>query len=403
MPALVPSSLDSTVLAVRLRELAGEERDVQVDFLLHLDEFDRRRAFVEAGHSSLWSYCLEVLHLREGSAGRRIQAMKVLRRFPRLEGALRDGRLCLSTIALLGQILTEENVDDLLARASFRTKADVDHLVASVQARTAPRAGVRRLPEREPAVTSAPLPLAPVEARPEAVDQAAETPPQPPASIVDRAAASGLPSPQSACGTPKRPPERRAVTESQWSLRVTIDRGCNEDLETLKSLLAHKIPDGDLATVLHEAIRCGIEKHGKRKGAIAPARKANRALPSADSTKATATIPAEVRREVWRRDGGRCAFVAADGRRCDSRWKLEIDHIQPAALGGSSRVDELRLACRAHNLLYAERAFGREHMDRFRREWGESRPFSPDAGAPIAAAAGVRGSRDCSVLAYPSG
>jgi hypothetical protein len=89
MPALVPAALDSHVLALRLRELAGEERNVQVDFLLHLDEFDRRRAFVEDGHPSLWSYCLEVLHLREGSAGRRIQAMKVLRRFPTLEPSRR--------------------------------------------------------------------------------------------------------------------------------------------------------------------------------------------------------------------------------------------------------------------------------------------------------------------------
>ena len=88
MSAIAPSSLDSTVLALRLRELAGEERNVQVEFLLHLEEFDRRRAFVEAGHPSLWAYCLEVLHLREGAAGRRIQAMRVLRRFPMLEGAL---------------------------------------------------------------------------------------------------------------------------------------------------------------------------------------------------------------------------------------------------------------------------------------------------------------------------
>jgi 5-methylcytosine-specific restriction endonuclease McrA len=396
------TSLDSTVLALRLREFAGEERNVQVDFLLHLDEFDRRRAFVEAGHPSLWSYCLEVLHLREGAAGRRIQAMRVLRRFPGLEGALRDGRLCLSTIGLLGQVLTEENQEELLARAAYRTKADVDHLVASVQARTAPRAGVRKLPEREPGMTSAPLPLAPVEARPEAVDEPVRAP-APEASNVDRASARGLPSPESTCGQPKRPPEMRAVSESQWSLRVTIDRACNEDLETLKSLLAHKIPDGDLAAVLHEAIRCGIEKHGKRKGAVAPARKANRAAPSADRTKATATIPAEVRREVWRRDGGRCAFVAADGRRCNSRWKLEIDHIQPTALGGSSTVDDLRLACRAHNLLFAERAFGREHMDRFRRERGESRPRSPDAGAPTAAGVVMRRSRKSDVVVYPCG
>ena len=161
MSTLVPASLDSSALALRLRELAGEERNVQVDFLLHLDEFDRRRAFVEAGHPSLWSYCLEVLHLREGSAGRRIQAMKVLRRFPTLESALRDGRLCLSTAVLLGQVLTEENLEDLLARAAYRTRAEVDHLVASVQARTAPRAGIRKLPEREPARASVPLPLAP--------------------------------------------------------------------------------------------------------------------------------------------------------------------------------------------------------------------------------------------------
>ena len=107
-----------------------------------------------------------------------------------------------------------------------------------------------------------------------------------------------------------------------------------------------------------------------------------------DPPKAPASIPAAVRREVWRRDGGRCAFVAADGRRCNSRWKLELDHVQPVALGGSSTVDDLRVTCRAHNLLYAERAFGREHMDRFRRERDECLPFSPNTGAPMAGGVG---------------
>ena len=110
MLAPVPSSLDSNALALRLAELAGEEREereVQVDFLLHLAVFDARRAYLEAGHSSLWAYCLEVLHLREGAAGRRIGAMRVLVRFPRLEAALRDGRLALSTLIILGPVLTE--------------------------------------------------------------------------------------------------------------------------------------------------------------------------------------------------------------------------------------------------------------------------------------------------------
>ena len=48
-------------------------------------------------------------------------------------------------------------------------------------------------------------------------------------------------------------------------------------------------------------------------------------------------IPAAVRREVWRRDGGCCSYVDPhSGRRCGSRFLLELDHIVPFALGGSA-------------------------------------------------------------------
>ena len=48
-------------------------------------------------------------------------------------------------------------------------------------------------------------------------------------------------------------------------------------------------------------------------------------------------IPAPVRREVWRRDGGRCSYVDPySGRRCGSRFLLELDHIVPYALGGGA-------------------------------------------------------------------
>ena len=78
--------------------------------------------------------------------------------------------------------------------------------------------------------------------------------------------------------------------------------------------------------------------------------------------------PAEVRRAVWKRDGGRCTYVSPDGVRCGSRWQLEPDHIEPVALGGTSRVEDLTLRCRPHNLLRAEQVFGRAFMDRYRRE-----------------------------------
>ena len=113
MHGTVPADLDTKDLARRLSELAGDERNVLVDFLLHLAVFDDRRGYLDAGYPSLWSWCLSVLHLREGAAGRRIAAMKVLRQFPRLEAPLRDGRLCPSTVSLLGPLFTEENLEDL--------------------------------------------------------------------------------------------------------------------------------------------------------------------------------------------------------------------------------------------------------------------------------------------------
>ena len=63
-------------------------------------------------------------------------------------------------------------------------------------------------------------------------------------------------------------------------------------------------------------------------------------------------IPAPVRRAVWRRDGGCCSYVDPhSGRRCGSRFLLELDHIVPFALGGSAEPGNLRLRCSAHHRL----------------------------------------------------
>ena len=67
-------------------------------------------------------------------------------------------------------------------------------------------------------------------------------------------------------------------------------------------------------------------------------------------TRRSRYIPAPVRREVWRRDGGCCSYVDPhSGRRCGSRFLLELDHIVPFALGGSAEPGNLRLHCSAHH------------------------------------------------------
>ena len=81
-------------------------------------------------------------------------------------------------------------------------------------------------------------------------------------------------------------------------------------------------------------------------------------------------IPAAVRREVCRRDEGCCSYVDRDsGRRCGSRYRLEIDHIVPFALGGANECSNLRLRCGAHHKL--------RHAQRHAR--GESAVWTPSA------------------------
>jgi 5-methylcytosine-specific restriction endonuclease McrA len=353
-----PASLDSTALSRRLGELAGHERQLQLEFLLHLDEFDRRRAWAEAGYPSLWEWCLRVLHLREGAAGRRIAAMRVLRRLPALKDALSDGRLCMSTVALLGPVLTDENCAEIVARAAFMTRAETEHLVASLQPRPAPREGLRSVP-------SAALPREP-------------PPPKQEPCALTNPREIGNPTTAGAPACPPRLASRptvEPVSASAYSLRVTVDAAFKSELDHLKALLAHKIPDGDLGAVLREAVRCALEKHGKRKGAVEPSRKRKPPHPrkKGDSSvkqrqPVREPIPAAVRRAVWSRDGGRCAWRSEDGHLCGSTWKVEVDHVEPVALGGRSTLDNLRLTCFTHNQLHAERTFGRAYMERRRRQ-----------------------------------
>ena len=58
----------------------------------------------------------------------------------------------------------------------------------------------------------------------------------------------------------------------------------------------------------------------------------------------TRLIPSEVKKEVWRRDGGKCVL-------CSDTKNLHFDHALPFSLGETSiTVKNIRLLCMKHNL-----------------------------------------------------
>jgi hypothetical protein len=143
-------------------------------------------------------------------------------------------------------------------------------------------------------------------------------------------------------------------------VHVTVSRRFLEKLEAAKDALGHACPGGSAAEILERGLDLVLAQHAKRQGLVEKPRKGR---PGSRSD----TIPAEVKREVWRRAGGRCEWRFESGERCGCRRRLEYDHIEPIALGGASTIDNLRLACRPHNLLSARQVFGDAVMDRYTR------------------------------------
>ena len=80
----------------------------------------------------MFQYCLEVLHLSESEAYRRIAAARLSRSYPVLLKMLEDGRIHLAGIAVLKKHLTDANYEDVLARATHKTKRELEEFVAEL-------------------------------------------------------------------------------------------------------------------------------------------------------------------------------------------------------------------------------------------------------------------------------
>ena len=162
-----------------------------------------------------------------------------------------------------------------------------------------------------------------------------------------------------------RPATVRPSAADRFEIIVEIRDVTYEKLQRAKDLLSHTIPNGNIGEIIDRALTSLIRELERTKYAATDRPRRVRA-PQPDSRH----IAASVRRRVWHRDAGRCAFVGPRGR-CTATAFLEFHHIVPFAAGGGSTVENIELRCRAHNQREAELYFGVE-MPLFVRERSES-------------------------------
>jgi hypothetical protein len=168
----------------------------------------------------------------------------------------------------------------------------------------------------------------------------------------------------------------RASTEAlgaqRYSVRFTADEKVHDQLQELRSLLRHSVPDGDVGKILARAIGVLLKQVRNIKIGECASPRSRRSAPSlkaeSPGKKPTRHISVAIRRVVWARDKGRCTFESKDGRSCESREAIEFHHRVPWARCCEHTVENIALRCRAHNQHEAELDFGTEYMARFRRK-----------------------------------
>ncbi|MGZ3697978.1 MAG: HNH endonuclease [Bdellovibrionota bacterium] len=197
-------TVSSDHLWQQTKDLALEERRITTEILWHLKEIESRALHLARGYSSMHEYCVKELHYSDGSAYRRVEAMRLLEQFPEIETKIQQGSMNLSTVASIGTFFKSERKlgktyspdqkKDLLAQMEGKSRRQTDAILATL-------------------------------------------------------------SPQSA-----RLDRERTISTDQIEIRATISKTLHEKLERIKALNSHKKPNASHAELLELLADAYLEK-----------------------------------------------------------------------------------------------------------------------------------------------
>ena len=343
-------------LLLQTKDLVQRERNITFQVLRHLSEIEYRKLYFKRGFSSLFDYTVKELGYSEGSAYRRIKAMKLCCEVPETASKLKTGSLNLTTASKLQTYFEKQN------KKAKKTCKD-DETCRSDETYKSDKSKMTDLTNYELQRSDSPARRIVVSFSDK--DQKLE--------LLKRV--TGKSSRQTERLLCEIDPEIcqikdkvRYLNKDQVEMKLTLDKSSYESLERLKSLLSHKNPNMSYGELFKRLSELGLDKYDperKLKNAVNSRKKVFKnkdkfrgKLKEQDKIKKAQTkcviknryIPVKVKQYIWTRDQGKCAYICPETqRRCSSQHLLQIDHIHPYSLGGGSEPANLRLLCAGHN------------------------------------------------------
>ena len=320
------------------RKLSHADRKLDAHILNVLQTIADQKIHLEMGYGSLFDFCVKELRFSEGSAGRRVRAVRLTQELPDLTQKVESGELSLSTLSLASSFFYHEQKD---ANREF-TPTEKRELLEQLTNKSQKQA---------------------------------------------ESTLFGLASPENTLL--KRRNEQERHFQNYVELRVNLTRAQYEKLQRVKSLRSHHGVNPLMSDLLEQLCDFYI---GKKDPAERARRKQEKAIrrtsprlsgaskispeSKVDPSSKTSTpaplnqskpkiksrsraIPTVLKEKIWKKYDGKCTYHdPKTGRVCGSRHRVQFEHIHPFSQGGEHSEENLTLLCQAHNLLMAEKKLG---------------------------------------------
>jgi len=300
------------LLDEKLKALVKTERKITHEILLLIQTLDLTKSYRELGYASLFEYLTKEVGYSEGSAQRRISSARLLKEIPQIEEGLKNGDLNLTQVCLAQMAFRQEE-----KKTSQKLNSKAKELVLSKLKNKSSFETKKILKEECPSFEV---------------------------------------------------PQSKPVPGSHQKTHITLEVSEKEyqEIQELLAKLSHKVPDQKIESALLYWARQLKKKEQIKENTRALVTADLSALPVSQASTDLKLLPlrqwkqrrqalsASIRKGLFQKAQHQCEFTSAEGKRCQSRHFLEIDHQMPVALGGGNEIHNLRVLCRSHNQLSAK-------------------------------------------------
>ena len=303
------------------------DRQAQLVTITHLVEVDSRRLYSKLGYSSIFSYAVTALGFSEPAAGLRIQAMRLAKSIPLANIKIQSGQMSVSSAASVQQFIRKEEK----ANSRIFSDDEKERIISEVSGKSARETQKILLffaSHLEPHVLREKIiPLTP-----------------------SRTQFTFYVGPEI-----MKDVERVRELKGELSLE-----------EIFKSALSLYLDRTDLSRRLSKASPSQLPPRPES------ALKSVKTLPEQSTTTSESNesryVPVSLRQALQERSGGCCEFISSKtGLRCESRFRLTVEHRIPFSQGGATDLTNCLYYCSSHNLTSAIDIFGDFKMKPFLR------------------------------------